>query len=140
VEPAGSSEQDDSGAPYRSLTAAGRAAIERDVEAVVASQDVVPRSAEVRGRDLARMRALASGPVAADGARAVPGTQGDVETQGEVLRVLNRKYGLDVAEPWRMLAYLRRVIDQMASVGQRGSARFRMLSLDHDRLRCAAGF
>lgn len=123
--------RDESGAPYRPLTAAGRAAIERDVESVVSSGGAEPRSVEVRERDLARMRALARGPVTLD-AR-LP--SGRVETREEVLRALNRKYGVDVVEPWRMFAYFRRVTEQMAGAGQRGSDRFQMLVADYERLR-----
>lgn len=132
-----SSPQDESGAPYRPLTAAGRAAIERDVEGVVSSGGVTPRSAEVRERDLARMRALVRGPVTLDRGTAGP-SPGRAEIREEVLRALNRKYGVDVVEPWRMLAYLRQVTEQMAGAGRRGSDRFRMLVSDYDRLRRAA--
>jgi len=59
------------------------------------------------------------------------------ETQRDVLRDLNRKYNLAFEEPWRMLAYLRRLADQLGMMGQRDSDRFLRVISDHGRLRRA---
>lgn len=79
-----------------------------------------------RGRGMATRGPLAS---------AVP--EGSPETQQGVLRDLNQRYNLAFDEPWRMLAYLRRAADQLATAGRRDSDLFRRLVSDHGRLRRA---
>lgn len=128
--------------PYRPLTSRGslgaspsRAEIEHDVEQIARGSreraSDTPRGVS-RDRDLATLRSLLVGQVH-------PTASGAEESgaKREVLRDLNQKYGTDVAEPWQMLALLRRGAEQLAAAGRRSSERFQILVSDHDRLRRA---